>query len=70
MKIEDMRDMSDVELDQQINQMVDELFNLRMRGAHEQLENPMQIRHLRRDKARVMTVKRERELERARAEES
>ncbi len=70
MKIEDMRDMSDVELDQQINQMADELFNLRMRGAHEQLENPMQIRHLRRDKARVMTVKRERELERARAEES
>ena len=42
MKIEDMRDMSDVELDQQINQMADELFNLRMRGAHEQLENPMQ----------------------------
>ena len=70
MRIEDMRDMSDVELDQQINQMADEMFNLRMQGAHEELENPMQIRHLRRDKARIMTVKRERELERARAEES
>ncbi len=70
MRTEDMREMSDVEVDQQINQLVDELFNLRMKGAHEELENTSLIRGLRRDIARLKTIKRERELSSANAEES
>lgn len=70
MRTEDMREMSDVEVVQQINQLVDELFNLRMKGVHEELENPALIRELRRDIARLKTLRRERELSSASAEES
>lgn len=70
MRTEDMREMSDVEVNQQIDQLVDELFNLRMKSAHEELENPALIRELRRDIARLKTIRRERELSSANAEES
>ena len=69
MRIDDMKDMSDAELEQQLDQTADELFQLRMRGAQEELENPMRIRELRRDIARMRTLKREREIVRASEEE-
>ena len=59
-----------VDVDQQLSQTADDLFQLRMRGAHEELENPMKIRQLRRDIARLKTIQRERELSRVNAEES
>lgn len=70
MRVEDIRDMSDVELDQQIDQLSDRLFQERMRSAHEELENPMIIRQLRRDIARMKTIQRERELASTQTEES
>ena len=70
MRTEDLRNMSDVDVDQQLSQTADDLFQLRMRGAHEVLENPMKIRQLRRDIARLKTIQRERELSRVNAEES
>lgn len=70
MRVEDIRDMSDVELGEQIDQLGDELFQERMRSAHEELENPMKIRQLRRDIARLKTIQRERELAGTETEES
>ena len=70
MRVEDIRDMSDVELEEQVDQLADELFQERMRSAHEELENPMRIQQLRRDIARIKTIQRERELASTEAEES
>jgi large subunit ribosomal protein L29 len=60
-KTEDIRDLTDVEIDEQIVQASEELFRLRFRSATQELENPMLIRALRRDIARMKTVLRERE---------
>jgi large subunit ribosomal protein L29 len=60
-KTEDIRDLTDVEIDEQIVQTREELFRLRFRSATQELENPSLIRMLRRDIARLMTVLRERE---------
>jgi len=58
---DDIRDLTDVEIDEQIVQASEELFRLRFRSATQELENPMLIRTLRRDIARMKTVLRERE---------
>lgn len=61
MRPEEVRELGDVEIKQRLNELADELFDLRMRGAYEEYENPMKIRQLRRDIARLKTVRRERE---------
>jgi large subunit ribosomal protein L29 len=48
-KVEDVRDLTDVEVNEQIAQAKEELFRLRFRSATQQLENPMLVRQLRRD---------------------
>ncbi|HUF67744.1 MAG TPA: 50S ribosomal protein L29 [Longimicrobiales bacterium] len=63
MKTEDIRDLTAVEIDEQIVQASEELFRLRFRSATQELENPSLIRMLRRDIARMKTVLRERESE-------
>jgi large subunit ribosomal protein L29 len=60
-KTEDIRDLTEVEIDEQIIQAREELFRLRFRSATQELENPSLIRTLRRDIARMKTVLRERE---------
>jgi large subunit ribosomal protein L29 len=60
-KTEDIRDLTAVEIDEQIVQASEELFRLRFRSATQELENPSLIRMLRRDIARMKTVLRERE---------
>jgi large subunit ribosomal protein L29 len=60
-KTEDIRDLTEVEIDEQIVQAREELFRLRFRSATQELENPSLIRMLRRDIARLKTVLRERE---------
>jgi large subunit ribosomal protein L29 len=50
------------EIDARINQLQEELFRLRFRSATQELENPMLLRTLRKDVARLKTVLREREL--------
>jgi large subunit ribosomal protein L29 len=61
-KVEDVRDLTDVEVNEQIAQAKEELFRLRFRSATQQLENPMLVRQLRRDVARMLTILREREM--------
>jgi large subunit ribosomal protein L29 len=63
--IEDMRELEDVDIQARIEESKEELFRLRFRSATQLLENPMLVRELRRDIARMKTILRERELEQA-----
>jgi len=61
-KAEELRDLTSEELAQKVADLKEELFNLRFQMATGQLDNPMRLRAVRRDIARVRTVMREREL--------
>lgn len=65
MRPEEIRELALVDIDQKIREISDELFDQRMRSAYEALENPRRIRALKRDIARLKTIKRERELKTA-----
>jgi large subunit ribosomal protein L29 len=58
MKAEAFRDMSIDQLDDQLEKLKKEQFNLRFQAASGQLENTSRVRTVRRDIARVMTVAR------------
>ncbi|SDL83377.1 50S ribosomal protein L29 [Halarsenatibacter silvermanii] len=62
MRAEELRDLTDLELDQKLDEFKEELFNLRFQNATAQLDNPMRIKQVRRTIARIKTIKREREL--------
>ncbi|MDO5301763.1 MAG: 50S ribosomal protein L29 [Tissierellia bacterium] len=63
MKSKDIRQLSSDQLVSKVNELKQELFNLRFQLATGQLENPAQIKNVKRDIARVKTIQRERELE-------
>lgn len=65
MKIKQVTDMSTDELKQKNGNIEEELFKLRMRHASGQLESPATMKHLRKDIARIKTVMRQREGEKA-----
>jgi large subunit ribosomal protein L29 len=52
--------MSDDELDQRLVDQRKELFNLRFQSATGQLENVSQLKHTRREIARILTLQHER----------
>lgn len=54
--------MSEKELNKQLEDLKAELFNLRFQSATGQLDNPLRIKSVRKDIARVKTIVREREL--------
>ena len=56
MKMADLREVSADELLKKEQDMRKELFNLRFQKATGEIENPMRIRALRKDIARVLTV--------------
>ena len=62
MELKKMRDMTEVELNTELSKMKKELFNLRFQHATGQLENPVQMRELKRNIARVKTIIREKVL--------
>ncbi|NLS44804.1 MAG: 50S ribosomal protein L29 [Firmicutes bacterium] len=62
MKIREIRDLSGDELNLRLDSLKEELFNLRFQVATGQLDNPMRVREVRKDIARVKTVLRQREL--------
>jgi len=62
MKAKEIRDMNQTELNKQLSDLKSELFNLRFQLATGQLENPVRIRSVRKDIARIKTVMREQEL--------
>jgi large subunit ribosomal protein L29 len=65
MRADEVREMEDVDIRKAIEDAQEELFRLRFRSATQVLENPMLVRTLKRDIARMKTILRERELEQA-----
>ncbi len=62
MKIDKIRNMSQSELESEELKLKKELFNLRFQHVTGQLENPLKMKEIKRDIARVKTVLRENEL--------
>ncbi|MCX7784917.1 MAG: 50S ribosomal protein L29 [candidate division WOR-3 bacterium] len=63
MKPSEIRNMTKEEIARMIKELKDEHFKLRMRRATEELPNPLRLRMLRRDIARLMTILKEKEQE-------
>lgn len=62
MKVAEIRELNEAEIEERIGQIQEELFRLRFRSATQELENSALLRQLRRDLARLKTVLRQREL--------
>lgn len=62
METKAIRELTTEEIDAEIERAQEELFMLRFRAAYEELENPALLRQLRREVARLKTIRREREL--------
>jgi large subunit ribosomal protein L29 len=56
MKMTTLRDMTKEELLQKKHELKDDLFNLRLRKSLKELENPLRLRTLKRDIARIETI--------------
>ncbi len=59
MKKEQMRELIREELLQRKSEMEEEQFNLRLQKASKELDNPLRLRILRRDLARINTILKE-----------
>ena len=62
MKAQELKKLSASELDAKLLELKDELFKLRFQQAINQLENPMRIKAVKKDIARIMTIQRDIEL--------
>ncbi len=61
MRARDLRDLTDEELDLKMAETRQELFNLRFQSATGALENSARLRNAKREIARILTVRHERE---------
>ena len=57
----EIRELTDVDIASRINDLEEERFRLQFRNATEPLEDPLRLRVIRRDVARLKTVLRERQ---------
>ena len=62
MKINEIRDLSGREIMDKIQDLKEELFNLRFQNAMNQLDNPMRIAAVKKDIAKLKTVLKEQEI--------
>ena len=62
MKAEDVREFDDTEIEARLKELREEQFKLRFQASMMQLENPGTLKRVRKDIARLRTIKREREL--------
>ena len=62
-KAKDLRDLPDEELLERVESLKEELFNLRFQFATGQLDNPMRIKQVRHDIARMLTLLRQHQTE-------
>ena len=67
MKAAEIRELTKEELEAKLKDLKAELFHLRFQHAINQLENPLRLRDVKKDIARVSTVIREIELENEKA---
>lgn len=63
----ELRELSDDELQEQLDENREELFNLRFQIVTGQLDNPRRIAEVKRETARILTVQRERQIAAERA---
>jgi len=61
LKPRELRDLTDDELEQKLHERRQELFNLRFQAATGALENSARVRLAKREIARILTVRNERE---------
>lgn len=62
-RVAELRELTDEQLLERLESLREELFNLRFQLATGQLDNPMRIKKVRHDTARILTVLRARDLE-------
>ncbi|PRX26213.1 LSU ribosomal protein L29P [Orenia metallireducens] len=62
MKANELRSLTNAELEQKLDELKEELFNLRFQNATVQLDNPARIKEVKKSIARVKTILNEREL--------
>ncbi len=62
MKADEIRALADAEVAARLASLEEERFRLRFRSGTEALEQPLRLRSIRRDIARLKTVQRERQL--------
>jgi large subunit ribosomal protein L29 len=70
MKSQKVRDLDDRELRQQLAEMSEQLFRLQFQMSMRQMDGLKKVRALRKTRARIYTVLRERELSAAQAQEN
>ena len=63
MKNNKLKDMSSPELEKELSELKSELFKLRFSLATNGLDNPLKVREVRKDIARIKTILRQRELQ-------
>ena len=62
MKASEIRELNSAELNEKLDALKAELFNLRFQHAINQLDNPMRLKAVRKEIAVIKTIIREREL--------
>ncbi len=62
MRADELRELTDAELEQKSREFKEELFNLRFQNAAAELNNPLRIREVKRIIARIKTILHERRL--------
>ena len=65
MKVNEIRKMSSSDLEKELIELKSELFKLRFQLATNGLDNPMKIKNTKKDRAKIKTILRERELQQA-----
>ncbi|MDH5762295.1 MAG: 50S ribosomal protein L29 [Nitrospinota bacterium] len=57
MKIQEIKELSEKERDEKLNDLREEYFNLKFQLATGKIENPGRLKYMRRDIARILTLK-------------
>ncbi len=63
MKAKELRQLSSEELESKYEELMEQLFKLRIQKSIGQLDNPAKIKQVRKDIARILTILREREVQ-------
>lgn len=61
MKTNEIKDMTSAELNEKLGELKQELFNLRFQHAVNQLDNPLRMKAVKKDIARIKTFLRQQE---------
>ena len=61
-KVEKLREKTDPELETRLHELDEQLFKLRFQRATGALDNPMKVKEVRKEIARIRTIRRERQI--------